>query len=76
MDDRQTLAEMTTNTSTMTELPYALIPPGRSLQGWTADEKAALNDHVRHMLHSRRSKMKRGFKGFLQYAKQREFHDR
>ncbi|KAK3937050.1 hypothetical protein QBC46DRAFT_393733, partial [Diplogelasinospora grovesii] len=28
-----------------------------------------LNDRVRHMLHSRRSKIKQSFKGFLQYAR-------
>ena len=32
-----------------------------------------LNDHVRHMLHSRRSKFKRSMKGFGQYVRKREY---
>ncbi|TGJ86328.1 hypothetical protein E0Z10_g2433 [Xylaria hypoxylon] len=48
---------------------HAVLPEGVSLEGWTKDEMAELNDHVRHMLHSRRSKFKRTMKAFGQYVK-------
>ncbi|KAI1080796.1 hypothetical protein F5B20DRAFT_538988 [Whalleya microplaca] len=49
---------------------HAVLPNGVSLDGWTAEEKAELNDHVRHMLHSRRSQFKRSMKAFGQYVRQ------
>ncbi|KAI3317704.1 hypothetical protein HD806DRAFT_359689 [Xylariaceae sp. AK1471] len=49
---------------------HAILPEGVSLEGWTKEEMAELNDHVRHMLHSRRSKFKRTMKAFGQYIKQ------
>ncbi|EEP80526.1 conserved hypothetical protein [Uncinocarpus reesii 1704] len=60
---------MDTITSTLSESRFAVLPDGVSLEGWSADDKRALNDHVRHMLHSRRSAFKRGLKGFIQYVK-------
>ena len=48
---------------------YAVLPHGTSLPGWTSAEKAALNDHVRHLLHSRREKFKRGMRGFGRYVR-------
>ncbi|KAI1338462.1 hypothetical protein F5Y15DRAFT_129634 [Xylariaceae sp. FL0016] len=48
---------------------HAVLPEGVSLVGWTEEEKAELNDHVRHMLHSRRSKFKRNMKAFGQYVR-------
>lgn len=53
---------------------YAVLPEGHDdeLAGWTKEDFAELNDHVRHMLHSRRSKFKRAMKGFGQYVKKRE----
>ncbi|KAI0466581.1 hypothetical protein F4859DRAFT_299157 [Xylaria cf. heliscus] len=47
---------------------HAVLPDGVSLDGWTKDEMAELNDHVRHMLHSRRSKFKRTMKAFGKYV--------
>ncbi|KAF2671846.1 hypothetical protein BT63DRAFT_437782 [Microthyrium microscopicum] len=57
--------------SDLTETPgqFAILPEGETLEGWTHAEKAELNDIVRHMLHSRRSKMKRTMKGFGQYVR-------
>lgn len=57
-----------------TEDHYAVLPHGISLEGWSLAEKQELNDHVRHMLHSRRAAFKRGMKGFGQYVRRREFH--
>ncbi|KAI1170334.1 hypothetical protein F4777DRAFT_123441 [Nemania sp. FL0916] len=48
---------------------HAVLPDGVSLEGWTKAEMAELNDHVRHMLHSRRSKFKRTMKAFGQYIR-------
>lgn len=48
---------------------YAVLPHGASLPGWTSEEKAALNDHVRHLLHSRRAKFKRSMRGFGRYVR-------
>ncbi|RYP68817.1 hypothetical protein DL771_006435 [Monosporascus sp. 5C6A] len=55
--------------SVMTERFYAVRPHNASLEDWTDEEIAELNDHVRHMLHSRRSKLKRRFKAFRQYVR-------
>lgn len=58
--------------STMDEGPghhYAVLPHGASLTGWTDEEKAALDDHVRHLLHSRRARFKRSMRGFGRYVR-------
>lgn len=52
---------------------YAVLPEGHELEGWTHEDFAELNDHVRHMLHSRRSKFKRSMKGFGQYVRRRRW---
>jgi hypothetical protein len=72
-DDRPSLTHMSTITSTMSASRYAVLPHGKSLEGWTPGEKDEVNDHVRHMLHSKRSKIKRGLKGFGQYVSRRKF---
>lgn len=67
----QTLDTITSQVSD-TANHYAVLPHGRSLTGWSTADKQELNDHVRHMLHSKRSKFKRGMKGFRQYISKRE----
>ncbi|KAI8945751.1 hypothetical protein F4801DRAFT_110562 [Xylaria longipes] len=47
---------------------HAVLPDGVLLDGWTKEEMAELNDHVRHMLHSRRNKFKRTMKAFGKYV--------
>lgn len=59
-----------TITSRLTDSHYAALPHGVTLEGWSAEDKSELDDHVRHMLHSRRSKFKRSMKGFGQYVRQ------
>ncbi|OQE92649.1 hypothetical protein PENNAL_c0007G10740 [Penicillium nalgiovense] len=69
--ERPTLEELRTFTSMSSVLrgpKYAVLPEGQGLEGWTREDYAELNDHVRHMLHSRRSKFKRSMKGFRQYV--------
>ena len=36
-------------------------------EDWTDDERRALDDYVRHLMHSRREKAKRMWRGFLQF---------
>ncbi|CAN8102096.1 unnamed protein product [Discula destructiva] len=55
-------------TSNVDSTHYAALPHGTTLEGWSPEDVERLEDHVRHMLHSRRSKIARGFKGFIRYA--------
>ncbi|KAJ5512401.1 hypothetical protein N7463_001953 [Penicillium fimorum] len=69
---RPTLEQLHSFTSMSSVLrgpKYAVLPEGHALEGWTREDFAELNDHVRHMLHSRRSKFKRAMKGFKQYVR-------
>ena len=50
---------------------YAVLPHGVKLDGWSHEEKEELNDHVRHLLHSRKAKFKRSMSGFWKYFKTR-----
>lgn len=61
-------ARMGSITSQLSESRYAVLPHGELLEGWSKEDRDLLNDHVRHMLHSRRSKFKRGMKGFGKYV--------
>lgn len=61
--------------SQVTENHYAVLPHGVTLDGWTTEQKEDLDDRVRHMLHSRRSKMKRSLKGFGKYVQRRKSFD-
>lgn len=73
-ETRPRLTHTDTISSTLSESRYAVLPHGQRLaDDWTQEEKAELNDLVRHMLHSRRAGVKRGWKGFLQYVKKREY---
>ena len=64
---------LNTLSSRVNDKYYAVLPHGTRLPGWTEEEKLELNDHVRHMLHSKRSKFKRSMKGFGQYVKRRKY---
>lgn len=64
-----TFATVGTIDSQLSESRYAVLPEGASLDGWTKRDKAEVNDHVRHMLHSKRSKFKRTMRGFGQYVR-------
>jgi hypothetical protein len=65
-------ATLSTLSSNVNEKFYAVLPHGVALPNWSEEDKMELNDHVRHMLHSKRSKFKRSMKGFGQYVKKRE----
>lgn len=58
--------------SVMSESNYAVLPHGVVLEGWSDEDKEELNDHVRHLLHSRRAGFKRSMKGFGRYVRTRE----
>ncbi|KAI1053786.1 hypothetical protein LB507_007478 [Fusarium sp. FIESC RH6] len=68
-EDAPPMQRSNTITSRLTDSHYAALPHGTTLEGWTPEEKAELDDHVRHMLHSRRARMKRRLKGFGQYVR-------
>ncbi|KLJ08219.1 hypothetical protein EMPG_16341 [Blastomyces silverae] len=78
--DRETLEEedkdiserlrlQSSSSAVIDDLCFAVLPDGETLTGWSEADKLELNDHVRHMLHSRRSKFKRSMKGFGQYVR-------
>jgi hypothetical protein len=60
-------------TSQLADEHYAVLPHGISLEGWSEEDKIALDDHVRHMLHSKRSKFKQTMKAFGKYISKREY---
>jgi hypothetical protein len=68
-----TVATLATIDSRLSDSRYAVLPQGTSLDGWSKEDKKELNDHVRHMLHSKRSKFKRSMRGFGQYVKRRKY---
>jgi hypothetical protein len=65
---------LTSLTSRLDDSHFAVLPHGERLHGWTAEEIAELDDHVRHLLHSRKEKFKRSMKGFGQYVRKRMPH--
>jgi hypothetical protein len=67
------VADIGTTTSTPSDLQFAVLPHGETLEGWTNEAKKELDDLVRHMLHSRRARFKRSMRGFGQYVRRREF---
>ncbi|CAI7576902.1 unnamed protein product [Penicillium pancosmium] len=74
LKERPTLDQLrpfTSMSSVLVGPRYAVLPEGHALEGWTREDFMELNDHVRHMLHSRRSKFKRAMKGFGQYVRKR-----
>jgi len=62
---------LTSSISVPGETRYAVLPEGCSLEGWSTEDKKDLNDHVRHLLHSRKAKFRRGMRGFGQYLRRR-----
>ncbi|KAK3387968.1 hypothetical protein B0H63DRAFT_392322 [Podospora didyma] len=67
-EERPPVPHVHSLSSVLTAPKYAELPNDASLEGWREEDIKLLNDHVRHMLHSRRSKIKQRFKGFLKYA--------
>jgi len=55
--------------SDITERFFAVRPHETSLVDWSDEDIALLDDHVRHMLHSRRSAFGRRMKAFGQYVR-------
>lgn len=54
--------------SEVSDSHYAVLPHGVSLEGWADEDIAELNDHVRHLMHSKREGFKRSMRGFRQYV--------
>jgi hypothetical protein len=68
-----TTTTLMTIDSHLTDSRFAVLPENTDLSGWSSADKKEVNDHVRHMLHSKRSKIKRSLKGFGQYVKRRKY---
>jgi hypothetical protein len=66
------LQTIATIDSELSDSRFAVLPEGRDLRGWSIEDKKELNDHVRHMLHSRRSRFRRQMRGFGQYVRRRK----
>lgn len=73
MDSTEQLTRRASITSHVDEDHYAVLPHGVTLEGWTEEDVAALDDYVRHMLHSRRSRFKRSMRGFGKYIRKRKY---
>jgi adenine-specific DNA glycosylase len=63
---------LTSMTSRLDDIHFAVLPHGERLEGWSAEDRAELNDHVRHLMHSRKEKFRRSMKGFGQYVRKRK----
>ncbi|KAG9767994.1 hypothetical protein KCU88_g7339, partial [Aureobasidium melanogenum] len=55
--------------SMVSESHYAVLPHGVRLEGWSPEDIDALDDHVRQMLHSKRSKFKQSMVAFGKYVR-------
>ncbi|KAI9726760.1 MAG: hypothetical protein M1828_000616 [Chrysothrix sp. TS-e1954] len=64
------LTQSTTLSSTLDDTHYAVLPHGTVLAGWSEEDKEELNDHVRHLMHSKRAGFKRRMKAFGKYVQQ------
>jgi hypothetical protein len=54
---------------------YLVLPDGMvDWEHWSPEERAELDDYVRHLLHSRKWKARRTWRGFRQYVRTREWH--
>lgn len=52
---------------------YFLLPSKLvDMSGWSEEEKAELDDYVRHLMHSRKEKLRRKWRGFRKYVSTRE----
>jgi hypothetical protein len=51
---------------------YAVLPAGIAWDDWTEEEREDLDDYVRHLLHSRKERMRRRLRGFIQFVSRRE----
>ncbi|KAK5106054.1 hypothetical protein LTS08_000170 [Lithohypha guttulata] len=69
MDSTEHLNRRFSITSQVEEDHFAVLPHGVTLEGWSQEDVDALDDYVRHMLHSRRSRFKRGMRGFGKYVR-------
>ena len=71
-DEEYELSRRFSITSHVEEEHFAVLPHGVTLEGWSEEDVEALDDYVRHMLHSRRNKFKRSMKGFGKYVRKRK----
>ncbi|VDB91370.1 unnamed protein product [Peniophora sp. CBMAI 1063] len=46
---------------------YAILPAGLDWEDWSPQERAELDDYVRHLMHSRKERFRRRARGFWQF---------
>jgi hypothetical protein len=51
---------------------YAVLPAGLAWDDWSEEERRELDDHVRHLMHSRRERWRRRLRGFGKFVRRRE----
>ncbi|RMZ70623.1 integral membrane [Pyrenophora seminiperda CCB06] len=68
-ETENTTTTLMTIDSQLSDSRFAVLPENTDISGWSVADKKEVNDHVRHMLHSRRSRMKRSLKGFGSYVR-------
>lgn len=68
LQDNNRITRQISISSEVSDSHYAVLPHGVSLEGWADDDVAELNDHVRHLMHSKREGFKRSMRGFRQYV--------
>ena len=66
------LAHSHSITSILDDEHYAVLPHGVVLEGWSDEDKDELNDHVRHLLHSRKAGFRRSMRAFGKYVRTRK----
>ena len=64
-------AESTTGLTQTARGQYAVLPAGLDWEDWTPQERAELDDYVRHLMHSRKERFRRRARGFWQFFKRR-----
>jgi hypothetical protein len=56
-------------TSQLSASHFAVLPHGVSIDDWSKEDRDLLNDHVRHLLHSRKEKFRRSMRAFRNYVR-------
>ncbi|KAK1779362.1 hypothetical protein QBC45DRAFT_136725 [Copromyces sp. CBS 386.78] len=69
LDQRPQLPHVHSFSTVLTAPQYAILPKDATLEGWREEDIRMLNDYVRHMLHSKRSKFKQRMKAFGKYVR-------
>ncbi|KZV61341.1 hypothetical protein PENSPDRAFT_619233 [Peniophora sp. CONT] len=62
-------AQSTTGLTETARGRYAILPAGLDWEDWSLQERAELDDYVRHLMHSRKERFRRRARGLWQFFK-------